>query len=501
MNNTANLRTYFNITFGNNKKRKHCIIVIILFLGSLIFACRLPNTEMSLNAKGTLDSIRIIKQPDKKNYKMGEELITADLVVENVYTNESTKITDNYYLSGDTFTSGSICITVISKLDASKTDTFNINVSDELINTGLPVIYIETENAAPIVSKEDWVSTKVKVVSDNPEYSFEKTDYQDQIRGRGNTSWWYPKKPYRIRFRENTSMFGLTAARNWVLLANYKVATLMADTVAFELGQRFDGPLFKNHYVYVDVVLNGQYNGIYILTEHMRVDPGRVEIDKRNGYLVELDVYYDEDPKFTTRNLNLPVMITSPDFGANIEDPGYKFVKDSLNEYDTLLSDVKFPNNGWQDKIDIDSFVDYLLINEIVFNNELNHPKSVYMCKDVGGKIRMSHLWDFDWAFGLGWAVTVDVSTARTRFDGGKFKQFHKDLNFKAKYKARWNEKYSQINSMSEFINITAQKIKISHSLDNRRWHEGAINFEEEVNKLKTWWSNRISYLNSKINN
>ena len=386
------------------------------------------------------------------------------------------------------------------KIDAAKTASFNVNVSSELINTGLPVIYIDTENAAPIVSKENWVNTRVKVVSDNPAWNFQKTNYRDQIKGRGNTTWNSPKKPYRIRFHEKTSMFGLKPARNWVLLANYKVATLLADTVAFELVQRFDGSLFKTNYVYVDVVLNGRYNGTYILTEHMRVGEG-IDIDEYNDYLVELDKYYDDDPKFKTPNLALPVIIKSPDFGTNIADPRYNFVIDSLNEYDTLLSDVNFPNNGWQEKIDIDNFVDFLIINEIVYNSELGHPKSAYMCKTAGGKIRMSHLWDFDWAFGLGKGMSVNVSTAKSRYKGGRFNQFHKDAEFTAKYKARWNENYHEIQSMLAFIDTTADKIRVSHSLNNRRWYGSVYNFDYEVGKLKTWWSDRILFLNSAINN
>jgi len=447
-------------------------------------------------------NIRIVSKPAKKNYQMCEEIDITGLVVEYVYANGSTVVTKDYYISGDTFTSGYTRINVVSKENASITASFDINVSNELINTGLPVMYIDTLAAAPINSKVDYVNMKVKVVdSEHPEWSFEKTDYNDQIRGRGNTSWGYPKKPYRIKFDKKTSMFGLTAAKNWVLLANYKVATLIADTVAFEVGQRFDGTLFKNHYMYVDVVLNGVYQGTYILTEHMRVAEGRVEIDETNDFLVELDVYYDENPKFRTLNLNLPVMISSPDFGTNINDPRYRFVIDSFYEFDTVLSDKNFPENGWKDIIDIDSFVDYLMINEIVQNGELSHPKSVYMCKTAGGKIRMSHLWDFDWAFGMGENTSVDVSTAKSRYTGGWFfSRFHKDNEFTAEYKARWNEKYHEIQTIPVFIDKIAEQIRISHSLDNRRWHGNTYNFDKEINKLKTWWNDRIFYLNSEIN-
>jgi spore coat protein CotH len=364
-------------------------------------------------------------------------------------------------------------------------------------DTGLPVIYIETKEMAPIDSRETWVNMTIKVVSDNSIHSFEKTTGNDQIRGRGNNTWSYPKKPYRIRFREDTSMFGLTASRNWVLLANYKDATMLANTIAFELGQRFDGPLFKNNYIHVELVLNGEYKGSYLLTEHMRVGQGRVEIDPVTDYLAELDTYYDEDPKFRTANLNLPVMISSPDFGLDINDTRYQFVIDSLNKLDAALSDVNFPNNDWKDLVDIDSFVDFIMINEIVRNTELNHPKSTYICSS-GGIIKMSHLWDFDWAFGLGANKSVYVSTAKGRYKGGWFfSRLFLDSEFFAKYKTRWLEKYNDIKSISAFIDLMYNKLRLSAELNSDRWY--TVNYGEEINKLKTWWNNRIDYLDSEI--
>ena len=457
-----------------------------------------------------LTSIIVTKMPGKV-YKMCEEIKKDDLEVVNVYGNGHTELTTDYSIIENydstkgytyTFQAGSSIITIVSDIDATKTASFNVIVSNEFIGTGLPVIYIDTQNAAPIVSREDWVNTKIKVVSDNPEWAFYKTDFRDQIRGRGHGSWTdNPKKPYRIQFSENTSMFGLTASRNWVLLADYIVPTFLSNTVAFELEQRFDGPLFKNHFVYVDVVLNGQYNGVYILTEHMRVGKGRVEIDEYNDYFVELDWYYDEDPKFQTMNFYLPVMIKSPDFGNDSKNQRYEFIIDSLNEYDTLLYDDNFPNNDWQKKIDIDSLVDWMLINEILANHEIrvNGMKNVYLYKVAGdeNKIKMSHVWDFDWSL---IANGLDYPIGRMK-GGWFFERFHKDAEFTRKYRDRWNEKYSILQSMPTFFDSIAKKIRESALLDNKRWHEGVYNFDEQMSKLSVFWNKRVDYLNSAINN
>jgi spore coat protein CotH len=427
---------------------------------------------------------------------MGEPINLAGLQIMNIYDDGSSEETSNYTTSGDTFTAGDISITVISQDDITKTVSFGISVSDTLIDTGLPVFYIDTQGTQPIISKEDYVKMNIKIVSDNPAYCMEKTGLKDEIRGRGNTTWSYPKKPYRIKFNKKTSLFGLPEAKSWVLLANYKDATLLSNTIAFELGKRFNLP-YTNHYVHIELVLNGVYQGSYVLTEQVQVGNGRVDIDEDNGYLVELDVYYDEEPKFKTANLQLPVMIKSPE---DLTDPaGYNFVKDSLNDLDAVLSSGDFPNNDYTDLMDMDNFVDFIMINEIVRNGELGHPKSTYLYKDTDQKIKMGPLWDFDWAFGLGGHTSIDLSTAKSRMKGGWFfSRFFNDPSFVSKYTIRWNEKYPDIADISTFIDTMYDRLKISQSLNSRRWY--SVDYKGEIYKLKTWWSNRIQYLNGAIN-
>jgi hypothetical protein len=147
----------------------------------------------------------------------------------------------------------------------------------------------------------------------------------------------------------------------------------MMNTIAFKLGSEMDLP-YTNHAVHVELVLNGVYEGSYVLTEQVQVGKGRVDIDEDDGFLVELDSYYDEEPKFTTGSSQLPVMIKSPE---DLTDPaGYDFVKNKINELDNLLFGEDFPENGYRDLIDIDTFVKFLIINEITGNSELSYPKS-----------------------------------------------------------------------------------------------------------------------------
>jgi hypothetical protein len=366
--------------------------------------------------------------------------------------------------------------------------------------TGLPVIKIDTKDNQPIISKETYVKTNIKIVDLNDNaYSFEHTEYKDEIRGRGNSTWSYPKKPYRLKFDKKISLFGAEAAKSWVLLANYIDPTLIMNTVTFELGHRIGLP-YTNHYTPVELFLNGAYQGSYMLTEQMQVGKGRVDIDEDVGFFVELDSYYDEEPKFRTDLYDLPVMIKSPE---DLEPSGYDFVKTAINGLETAMQASTFPASGYRDLINLDTFVDFLLINEIVRNNELGHPKSTYMYKDKGdAKISMGPLWDFDWAFsyaGSGYAHFTS-STGRS----GKhafFQRFFDDPDFTAQFKAHWNAKYVEIAGMTAFIDEQAEKLKRSQAENFKIWWvNDNIDYRQEIEKMKEWWSARITYLNTEIN-
>jgi spore coat protein CotH len=361
----------------------------------------------------------------------------------------------------------------------------------------LPVIYIETQDTAPIESREEYVNMKIQIVSDNPEHCLKREDFKDRIRGRGNYTWiGFPKKPYRIKFDSETSLFGFTEAENYVLLANYRDPTLLANTVAFELGQRFRLP-FTNNYVHVELVLNGKHQGSYLLTEQVQVGKGSVDIDKNDGYLVEIDRYYDDDPKFKTLNIALPVMIKSPNFGKSLLN--YQFVVNSLNEFDAVLSARNFPSNNYHDLIDMDTFVDYIMINEIVRNDDIGHPSNIYIYKDIGTKMKAGPLWDFECAFGLWKDLGIDISEAEGRLSSGFLNIFFNDPAFVARYKERWNEKFADILSIVLFIDEMQAKLRASQQLDNELWHRTS-DYRQEVDNLKTFYIKRIIYLNEAIN-
>ena len=365
--------------------------------------------------------------------------------------------------------------------------------------TGLPVIRIDTKDNQPILSKETYLRTNITVIDpQDPQNNLAHLDYKDEVRGRGNSTWLKPKKPYRIKFDKKTSMMGLTAAKSWVLLANYQDPTLLMNSIAFELGQRFGLP-YTPHYKPVELFVNGSYQGSYLLTEQIQVGKGRVDIDATAGFLVELDSYYDEEPKFTTPGYQLPIMIKSPEDLADAS--GYDFVKNAFAALEAAMLDASFPESGYRDLLRFGTVVDYLLINEIVKNPELQWPKSAYMYQDAVGGMGMGPLWDYDWGFGYsGGGFSYFAGYVGSAPKHPFFRRFYDDPVFIDQYKARWNAVYPQLLAMPAVIRQMADRLQKSQVQNFRQWPEAQNNgYEREIDDLTTWWRRRVEHLNTVV--
>ncbi|MCL2267729.1 MAG: CotH kinase family protein [Chitinispirillia bacterium] len=380
-----------------------------------------------------------------------------------------------------------------------------------LMAGGLPVIRIDTEGGVEVLSKKDWI-TMTFALDDpaNPENNISATG-RHQIRSRGNSTRTYPKRPYRIRFRENVSLFGNAARRNWVLLAEYQDPTFLMTATAFKLGRDVLEQPYTPTYQHVHLYLNGEYQGVYGVTEHRQADPdgvgvnGRPGIDLNEGWFVELDANWDEDPRFKTEKYNLPIMISTPEFSGDSDDMRYDFVKDDWKKLCDLMASESFPDNGYRDLIDLDNIVDFMIANDIVQNNELVHPKSVFSYKDKGGKVSMGPLWDFDWAFSyLGYGHLYFTSSYTDVVRHSFFNRLFQDPRFLVRYKERWNEKYAEIAAISEYIDSLGAAIGPAVRMDAEMWYfDGGYMADYDTNhvrqaaRMKTWWVNRTAWLNT----
>lgn len=401
---------------------------------------------------------------------------------------------------------------IITAADGS-TQSYQVEL---LTYTGLPILYLETE--APVVSKDDYVKGKI-FIDANSKYEQPLTSMNMEMKGRGSSTWLMPKKPFRIKLENKAMMLGLPPAKKWVLLANFADKTLMRNYLALEIGKRFEAA-FTPRARFVEVILNGEYLGNYLLTDQVEVGETRVNIpelkpsspdsDISGGYLLEIDQRLDETFWFKSL-LQVPFTIKSPeDITAN----QLEYIKNYIQQVEnTLFSpDFTHPTQGYSKYINTETFINWFLVNELVKNNDAVFFSSVFMYKDRNAKLSMGPIWDFDLAFGNinyngnnlpeGWWVKQGLWINRL-FDDPVFVQ---------QVKARWTElKNEQLSTLFTFINTTAEELQRSQQENFRKWNvlytytwPNAValgSYDSEVQFLKEWISKRIRWMDTAINN
>ena len=385
--------------------------------------------------------------------------------------------------------------------------------TEDMTHTGLPVTIINTPNNQEITSKEEYVENSLMTIL--------QTDISDEfcelanMKGRGNSTWIAPKKPYAIKFNKKKSLLSLSEDKSWVLLANYYDATLLRNDLAFYMGREMTSLDWTPHYEHVDLMLNGEYKGIYQLGEKVKVSKGRVNVGD-DGFLLEVDAKAATDEvTFQVTHMPQPVNIKEPEIEVGSED--YNFIVNFMAQADAALFSNDFlGEEGYKKYIDMDSFVEWYLINEISKNNDAIFYTSCYMNLKRGGKLKMGPLWDFDVAFGGYWDNERGrtISNVTENFYIKNVAWFHRmfqDPAFVARVKERFNEIYAQRQKIFDHIDDNAAKLINKIYEDNRLWgqicdpsssdSEVKVAYQAKVDALKAWISARLEWLNTNINN
>lgn len=376
----------------------------------------------------------------------------------------------------------------------------NILFLDEL-QDGVPHFYIETEEWRAIDTKEEYIQAELRIDGDGVYEDFEGSM---RIRGRGNSTWAMPKKPYRIKLDSKASILGLAAEKDWVLLANWLDGTLMANAIAFKAGRLLEMP-FTHHIIPVEVTVNGEYLGNYMLTEHKEVGKDRINIGDE-GVLLELDTNFDEAFQFKSAIYSLPTMIQYPEL-EDEEDEAIALLKmaeiqSDFEEFEALIAADTFPENGYRELFGLRDLAQYLIVYYISANQELNHPKSVYLYRKAGEPYRMGPIWDFDWAYGYNQTdddhfihpqspLFWDGSSARagTRF----FTRFLEDPEFVEILQLEWEQfKADLYPVLMDYIQGYAEVIRESYSRDHGVWGRGRNDLGLELERMAAWFEKHV---------
>lgn len=267
----------------------------------------------------------------------------------------------------------------------------------------LPVITITTENQRAIVEKDKKIpgTFSLEYKGDMEYPNIESASMT--IKGRGHSTWELQKKPYKIKFDEKQSLFGLTAAKEWVLLANHADKSLVRNKLAMDIGTILNQVAFSPHAYNVDVMINGEYMGVYILLEQIEVKEGRVPgetdgVEVDTDYLLEIGGEAEETSFGTNMFHSLLcfyVEIKNPDSDVLTEEQ-YEYVGNYLVTVDSAVKLL----DGYEQYLDVPSVIDWFLLNELSYNIDGTFRRSTYLLKEKGGKMRIATYWDYDYAFG-----------------------------------------------------------------------------------------------------
>ena len=415
----------------------------------------------------------------------------------------------------------------------------------ELTSSNLPIVVIETDGGVEIPDEPKVLGT-MKIIwhqdgsrnyltdIDDPQY----LNYNGRIgiETRGSTSQVLPKKPYGLTTLQadgitsnNVSILGMPKENDWILNSLAYDQTGMRDVLAYELSESIGQ--YAPRRVYCEVLVNGDYKGLYVFMEKIKVDKNRVNIEKMDslcnsfpevtgGFITKADKA-DPDDSITW---SVSWSMIGNDFWdwtyhtyyfhhypkpENITDAQHEYIKSVFFDFDAEAENHNESiADGYPSIIDIPSFVDFMMIAEFTSNVDVYH-LSTFFHKDRKGKLRAGPVWDYNLSFGY------DEFDDRSQYDvwqfyngscdGSRFwtKLFFDCPTFRCYFAKRWNE----LSSPGEPLNYTSveERIDYDDSLiseavwrDNHRWWK-MLQHEEYVAEMKEWIQLRIGWLNDNV--
>ena len=388
-----------------------------------------------------------------------------------------------------------------------RTDSVVVNL---ISNTRLPVISMVTGDGKDILQKEYRDATIT--IDDNPlspthgTASLEATGVK--VKGRGNSSWMMPKKPYKLKFDKKVSLLGEAEGKQWVLLANaYDPALGLHNHTGFEMS-RLLGLDWTPCSHFVDLFINHTYRGTYQLTEQIKINKNRVNVTD-DGFIVEIDQHMKidaDDVTFKTPKIK-NLTIKDPDVEKGSDQ--YNAIVKTVRDFEETLYGEQWldPDTGYKTLADIKSFARWYVIHEI--SNHADHVfgSSCYFHKAPKGKITMGPVWDFDKSFGT---LTGETATAPSRLQHAPwFERLFQDPAFVEEVNRQFTLFREAIPQLNDWIDETYNYLLGAYVENNIRW--GSLTLKsydydaviakaaEEKEKTKKYISDRAAWLDTNL--
>ena len=432
--------------------------------------------------------------------------------------------------------------------------SFELCVNDpgivELTESLLPIFIIDTDGNE--VPDEPKIEASLQVIYNGQNQMNYISDTTKNYNGkigierRGASSASYAQRPYSFETRDeegennNVSLVDLPAENDWVLLSNYNDKSLIRNVLASHLYEKMGN--YSPRTRLCEVYLNGQYHGIYIFTEKIKVDSGRLDIaslnedendgdDVTGGFILELNYWNSENSwELNYSPINHPEydihLVYKYPKADEITNQQKEYIASYIDSMETALYDFNFTNIdfGYRDFIEVESFIDYFLINELSRNND-GFKKSRYFHKDKfsnQGKLKAGPIWDFDWGWkdldaceifsnqdGSGWAHEIN-NCFTDNYSPDWYIRLHQDSSYTNQLRCKWEEYRADfLNELyiNNVIDSLALHVNQAQERHFQKWPILGIatgspeiaplpdSYAGEIEFLKNWISLRINWL------
>ena len=429
-----------------------------------------------------------------------------DLIASYEYVGSSIQINASEQESGVTINDFTDLVNITVENTDGDTQSYTIDVAKF---TGLPIIYLQTDSFLPIDSKDDYILGDTWIDGGRGFDDFEESPMK--IRGRGNSTWEFPKKPFQMKLDDKAEFLGMPKDKKWLFLAEYADKTMLRNKIAYEMGY-ISNLDWTPQARFAEVFINGEYNGTYNITQKVEESNNRVALGD-TGYLLELDqlerLDFDDVYFESTATDKFIVNIKEPSLEYDSEQ--YSYIVNLIGDFESALFGANFTSesNGYRQYIDIDSFVDWFLISEITKNVDSMFFSSIYLNVIPGEQIKMGPLWDFDLAFG-------NVDYADSRYPEGwwvKYNPWYERLFQDPYFVAKVKERFEYFNNNQDLIinkiDSYSEQLKWAQEENDDKWQTMGVfvwpnpvvfdTYQEEVDNMKSWYSTRMSWLESAI--
>lgn len=370
----------------------------------------------------------------------------------------------------------------------------------------LPLLRITTEGRAPIVSKEEYVDARMRIRRVGKRH---RLSAPLEIRGRGNSTWPKPKKPYNIKLEDDARLLGMPEGKKWSLLANWFDPSAIRNSTAFHLGRRA-GLAWTPASRFVEVELNGRYDGLYLITESVDVAKNRVDIEEMSpadrrppaltgGYLIELDRWSANDTNYgfvSSLGDEITVKSPEPDAGDGITEadlaPMLAYIRDYVNTFEASLRTGQYGRY-----IDTRSFIDWFLVQELVGNKDGPYSSGDFY-KPRSQKLFAGPLWDLDRTIGSKLGVTNPRGWwMRTRSPW--FSRLFQSAAFVRLTRDEWSRVAPRFAGAVTYMRDLDRHIRKARAQDLRRWPQLERGKRDTVGFMTTWLRQRMRWMGNNL--